>query len=55
MEVRQYSSSGIYIRTFESMGEAARAVNTYQANISNAVKHDIKSKGYFWRKAEGPK
>ena len=55
MKVRQYNSSGIYLRTYESIGGAARDVNTYQGNISNAIKYEIKSKGYFWKKAEGPK
>ncbi len=52
MKVRQYNSNGMHIRTYESMGEAARAVDTYQGNISNAVKYEIKSKGYYWKKAE---
>ncbi len=55
MEVRQYNSNGIYLRTYESIGEAARAVHTYQGNISNAIKLEIKSKGYYWKKAEGTK
>lgn len=55
MKVRQYTSNGIYLRTYESIGEAARAVHTYQGNISNAIKREIKSKGYYWKKAEGHK
>ena len=55
MKVRQYNSNGIYLRTYESIGEAARAVHTYQGNISNAIKLEIKSKGYYWKKAEGIK
>jgi hypothetical protein len=55
MKVWQYNSNGVYLRTHESIGKAAKAVNTYQGNISNAIKRDIKSKGYFWKKAEGPK
>ena len=55
MKVRQYSSNGIYLRTFGSLGEAARTVKTYTGNISSAVKFDIKSKSYYWKKDEGRK
>ncbi len=55
MKVRQYNSHGIYIRTFETLSEAARAVKTYTGNISNAVKFDIKAKGYYWKKDVGRK
>ena len=52
MKVRQYCPTGIYLRTFKSEGAAARAVHTYQGNISNAIKYNIKSKDYYWKKAE---
>lgn len=55
MQVRKYSSEGIYLRTFESYASAARAVKTDTASISKAIKAGTKSKGYYWLKAEGPK
>jgi hypothetical protein len=55
MKVRQYNAEGVYLRTHESIGEAAKAVHTYWGNISNAIKLEIKSKGYYWMKDEGPR
>ena len=55
MKVRQYNSDGIYLRTYETLSDAARAVKTYAGNITSAIKFDIKSKGYYWKKDEGRK
>jgi hypothetical protein len=55
MKVWQYNKNGIYVRTFNSYSEAAKSIGTYTGNISNAIKYNIRAKGYYWRTAKGKK
>lgn len=52
-KISQYSINKEYINTFNSVKEAALAVNTVHGNISNCLNGYSKTaKGYIWRYAD---
>ena len=55
IKVKQYKN-GKYIRKYNSMAEAAKAVNGQEQHISecvNNIPHRNTHKGYEWRKDDG--
>lgn len=50
--VEQYTKEGVYVATYLSMGDAAKAANTSSGNISNVLAKRTKSAGgYIWKSA----
>lgn len=50
--INQYSKSGEYLNTFNSVKEAGLYVNTVPSNINNCLSGNTKTaKGYIWRYA----
>lgn len=53
--VNQYSMDGVYIQTYDSLGEAAIAVGTTRQNISMVIrKKMLTAKGYLWFEVSDP-
>jgi hypothetical protein len=53
--INQYSIDGIYIQTYNSLGEAAMAVDTTRQNISMAIRKKVlTAKGYLWFEVSDP-
>lgn len=50
--VVQYDSNGKKIAEYNSVNEAAKAVNRLPNNISNALSKKTKSAGYIWKYAK---
>lgn len=44
----QYSASGKFIQVFNSVTEAAKAINSEEKTIYRAIKSEIKHKDYYW-------
>lgn len=52
VKVNQYTLSGTYVRTWNSMTEAAKNIGTYKSNISRCAKNKRGSAGgYKWKVA----
>ena len=47
-KVHQYDEDGNYIKTFNSLKEAAESVNSKNSNICVSCKQKIKCKNYYW-------
>lgn len=53
LQVNQYDLDGNYIKTYNSIVEASKAVNVYKSNISACCKGKLKtSAGYIWKYSE---
>jgi hypothetical protein len=53
VSVMQFTKDGAYIRSYESMTQAAKAVNGKQTSISDVCKGKQKAhKGFIWRFSE---
>lgn len=50
-KVCQYDVNNVYIRTWNSLSEASRFINVTPQSVFNAIKHNWKSGGYYWKYA----
>ena len=51
-EVHQYSLEGKYIRSFHSIKEAERELQTGLSEINNSIRLNQQCKGFLWRRGE---
>jgi NUMOD1 domain len=45
--------TGVFVRKYNSISEAARKINSHPSNVLHAVSDGIAVKGYYWLLAEG--
>ena len=45
--------TGVFVRKYNSVSEAARKINSHPSNILHAVRDGIAVKGYYWLVANG--
>ncbi len=45
--------TGVYVRKYDSVSEAARKINSHPSNILHAIRDGIAVKGYYWLFANG--
>jgi hypothetical protein len=51
-KVNQFTLDGVYVQTFDTMGEAAASVGAHQSSISNSCSGRTKiCKGFLWQYA----